>query len=123
MIKHPYFFIFNCKFLSTLTSGNPEFFDSEEDNESEEVIKKHNSRVVGGSEAYRGEFPHQVSLQHYTKHVCGGTIIDEQWILTAAHCVTDGLTVVAGKHNIRAKEKTEQRIEVDDYYVHDSFSG
>lgn len=43
-------------------------------------------RVVGGTETSVGKWPWQVSLQYGSTHICGGTIIDPQWVLTAAHC-------------------------------------
>ncbi|KAH8300903.1 hypothetical protein KR044_004937, partial [Drosophila immigrans] len=45
-------------------------------------------RIVGGLDAAEGQFPHQVSLRQLTSHICGGSIIAPQVILTAAHCVT-----------------------------------
>uniref|UniRef100_A0A8D2JGU0 Transmembrane serine protease 13 n=1 Tax=Varanus komodoensis TaxID=61221 RepID=A0A8D2JGU0_VARKO len=39
-------------------------------------------RVVGGTEASASKWPWQVSLQYGSTHVCGGTIIDPQWVLT-----------------------------------------
>lgn len=47
--------------------------------------------IVGGSSVNISDYPYQVSLQ--TKiganyfHFCGGSIINEYWILSAAHCV------------------------------------
>lgn len=45
-------------------------------------------RIVGGDDAQVGQFPHQVSLRQLSSHICGGSIIAPQIILTAAHCVT-----------------------------------
>jgi secreted trypsin-like serine protease len=50
-------------------------------------------RIFGGTEAVLGEFPWQVSLQEVHQypdcdtHFCGGIILDELTILTAASCL------------------------------------
>ncbi|XP_049801274.1 mite allergen Der p 3-like [Schistocerca nitens] len=60
-------------------------------------------RIVGGEDAAPGEFPAIVSLQVDESHNCGANVLDEQWLLTAAHCVdvdTSQLSVLAGTVNI-----------------------
>ena len=49
------------------------------------------TRIVGGFNASLGEFPHQVSLREWQsqQHMCGGSIISDNFILTAAHCTMD----------------------------------
>lgn len=42
--------------------------------------------IVGGYETTIEEHPWQVSLQLYSSHRCGGSIIGDRWVLTAAHC-------------------------------------
>ncbi|KAL4800628.1 Allergen Der f 3 [Aspergillus venezuelensis] len=49
-----------------------------------------NVDIVGGSNARITDFPYQVSIQQ-SGHKCGGTILDANHILTAAHCVSNNL--------------------------------
>lgn len=60
--------------LSTSVYGNP--------------IPQSKIKIVGGSAAEAGEFPFIVSLQRRGSHFCGGTLLNENTVLTAAHCST-----------------------------------
>uniref|UniRef100_A0A669BI18 trypsin n=1 Tax=Oreochromis niloticus TaxID=8128 RepID=A0A669BI18_ORENI len=70
--------------------------------------------------------PYMASLQYQEHHSCGGMLIREDFVLTAAHCKFENRgpsTVVLGAHDISKKEKSQQRIKVAKYYPHPKFSG
>jgi len=47
-----------------------------------------NPRIVGGNDAAEGLRPWMVGLNEVTgEHFCGGSLITNEWVLTAAHCV------------------------------------
>ncbi|KAG8547556.1 hypothetical protein GDO81_028040, partial [Engystomops pustulosus] len=49
-------------------------------------VQKVSNRIVGGSDSVDGEWPWQASLWYKGSHICGGSLISHQWVLTAAHC-------------------------------------
>jgi secreted trypsin-like serine protease len=66
--------------------------------------------IVGGTEVPNGKYPFVVFVELYTKKTvvdCGGTLIDKNSVLTAAHCVanTTGAAVVVGRTDLRKKKK------------------
>lgn len=62
----------------SMVVGRPDRPDTEEDWEG---------RIVGGKNASEGQFPYQVSIRNERNfHFCGGFILSEYWVGTAAHC-------------------------------------
>ena len=68
-------------------------------------------KIVGGEAASRGEIPWQVSWRNLGSHSCGGSVINENWVLSAGHCCQGILgsgDVVAGGVDIYLPEGVEQ---------------
>uniref|UniRef100_A0A3Q3M4G5 Transmembrane protease serine 9-like n=1 Tax=Mastacembelus armatus TaxID=205130 RepID=A0A3Q3M4G5_9TELE len=63
-----------------------------------------NTRIVGGQEAAPGSWPWQVGLFGNGSLLCGGTLINREWVLTAAQCFssndTTNLLVFLGSHTL-----------------------
>ena len=52
------------------------------------VPGRDSDKIVGGVQSVRGDWPWSCSLRKPTSHICGGSIINGKWIVTAAHCVS-----------------------------------
>ncbi|XP_057698672.1 ovochymase [Corythoichthys intestinalis] len=93
------------------------------------------SRIVNGEEARAHSWPWQVSMQVWPAsqadptffHVCGGTLIHKNWVLTAAHCFinyADELQrwrMCLGKHNLTITEPSEHCLSVLGIHRHEAF--
>ena len=62
------------------------------------------NRIIGGRPLNIEEVPYQVALYDKGLFICGGSILNANWILTAAHCVKGG-----GRFKIRAGSKFTNR--------------
>uniref|UniRef100_A0A8C3XQ86 Ovochymase-1 n=1 Tax=Chelydra serpentina TaxID=8475 RepID=A0A8C3XQ86_CHESE len=86
------------------------------------------SRIVGGRNSVAGGQPWQVSLKMGRFHFCGGSLIREDVVVTAAHCVftleklVKNLIVTVGEHNLRKADEQEQNIPVSQVIVHPDFN-
>ncbi|XP_053685274.1 brachyurin-like [Sabethes cyaneus] len=72
-------------------------------------------RVTNGQEATPGQFPYQIALLSTFAGgtgLCGGSVLTNNYILTAAHCVQNaqGGTAIIGAHNRNVIEASQQRI-------------
>ncbi|KAI4880804.1 hypothetical protein NFI96_029202, partial [Prochilodus magdalenae] len=67
-------------------------------------------KIVGGYECKAHSQPWQVSL-NIGYHFCGGSLINEKWVVSAAHCYQNRIEVRLGEHHILITEGNEQFID------------
>ncbi|XP_063819886.1 trypsin-like [Pseudophryne corroboree] len=78
-------------------------------------------KIVGGYTCAINSVPYQVSLNS-GYHFCGGSLINDQWVVSAAHCFKSRIEVRLGEHNIEVLEGTEQFIKVATIIRHPRYS-
>jgi len=83
------------------------------------------SRVINGSLAELGEFPHMAILTYNGRFLCGGSILDKRRILSAGHCFEDEpeasrFSAIVGV-NSRTDISSGQQIKGERYVVHPEY--
>ncbi|CAG7733162.1 unnamed protein product [Allacma fusca] len=82
-------------------------------------------RVVRGTEAKVGQFPHQLLLTRSGASPCGAVLITSILALTAAHCVNERLpsqlTIESARHLRSHDDKFVQKVGVKSVMIHEQF--
>ncbi|NWY53491.1 CTRL protease, partial [Chionis minor] len=71
----------------------------------------YSEKIINGQTAVPGSWPWQVSLQTRSgSHFCGGSLISEEWVVTAAHCQFNPYShvVVLGEHDLTSSSESVQ---------------
>ncbi|XP_067265125.1 trypsin-like isoform X1 [Chanodichthys erythropterus] len=81
-------------------------------------------KIIGGYECPCNSQPWQAYLTDNGERWCGGSLINERWVVSAAHCQIPAsrLTVHLGEHNITTEEGTEQRIRAEKVIPHPDYN-
>ncbi|XP_053271938.1 trypsin II-P29 isoform X2 [Pleuronectes platessa] len=86
---------------------------------------RQNNRILGGYPLSPEQVPWHASLVSGGKHRCGGSVINDQWVMTAAHCVTgsgSGVTVYLGRFNQSGPNPHEVSRTIAQAECHPSYS-
>ncbi|EFA04554.1 brachyurin [Tribolium castaneum] len=84
-------------------------------------------RIIGGHNAYAGEFPYAAAIYKSTsegRYFCTGSLLSNQWVLTAGQCV-DGatsFTIVLGTHKLDGDSANVQKLATDEFVLHPDYN-
>ncbi|KAF6084242.1 hypothetical protein HJG60_008523 [Phyllostomus discolor] len=84
-------------------------------------------RIFGGSGAPDQQWPWQASLQFHGKHICGAALIDNFWVISAAHCFQQSYDardylVLLGYHELHGAAPHGLQAAVHRLIIHKAFN-
>merc|ERR1711915_1172404 len=108
-----------------LAAGSPRIFNKKA---LSTPLSRGGGRIVGGTEAYPGEFPHQIALLRGGvggSLMCGGSLVAPDMVVTAGHCC-DGqsasrLGVRVGNHHLYEDDPDQMDIAVSKVTLHEDY--
>ncbi|XP_034029906.1 trypsin-like [Thalassophryne amazonica] len=86
------------------------------------AVPREDGRIIGGEECVPHSRPYMASL-NYGYHFCGGVLINNQWVLSVAHCWYNpsAMQIMLGEHDTRVFEGTEMLMRTDTIIWHPSY--
>jgi len=92
-------------------------------------LAQRNRRIVGGHETEVNEYPWQAALERRGRSEwyfhCGGSVISDQWVLSAAHCTygqrRQDLKVLLGEHDLTDSETTSIEMNIAQIINHHQY--
>ncbi|XP_061786487.2 coagulation factor IXa [Nerophis lumbriciformis] len=92
-----------------------------------EKIPDVRERIINGDEVFPGEIPWQAALYDARENevFCGGSILSERWVITAAHCLyrsRNQFVVRVGEYDLNTPDIKQQDYQVAEKHVYPNYN-
>ncbi|XP_063913384.1 brachyurin-like [Zophobas morio] len=89
--------------------------------------KRISSRIIGGTNAYAGQFKFAAAITVHTetsRFFCSGALITNQWILTGGQCVNGAtlFTIQLGSNTLNGDDSNRVTVATSEYSLHPDFN-
>jgi secreted trypsin-like serine protease len=89
--------------------------------------RKIGSRIIGGQAARAGQFTYSAAITVQTSNsrfFCGGTLLNQEWILTAGQCVDGAVlfTIQLGSNSLEGDDPYRVKVASSEYVVHPDYN-
>ncbi|XP_044267832.1 brachyurin-like [Tribolium madens] len=93
---------------------------------SQSSISATNLKIIGGDDALAGQFPFAAAIYVRTNdgtYFCGGTLISDEWILTAGQCVHEAVsfTIQLGSSTLAGNDPNRVKVSTSESVIHPNF--
>lgn len=88
---------------------------------------KFTGKILGGKNSPEQRWPWQASLLYHGRHICGGTLIDTFWVISAAHCFRKSHTpsdyyILLGYQELQHPTEHSVQMTVSQVIIHENFN-